>query len=412
MKFNVRFSIGRFPLRNMHRALVLSSNSQIEARLFPSSVSVDQDDLELKCFNRKIEDNPEQLTAVKNIVRGTSGAAPYIVFGPPGTGKTVTIVEAIKQIYRLKKGAKILACAPSNAAADLLAERLVKDKHVSKQHILRIHAPSRLLARVSALVKEVSCLTEGIPSTPSLEETKKFKVLVVTLITAGRLVSAGLGPEHFSHVFIDEAGQAMEPETLVPMADLVGPKCQVALVGDPMQLGPVVRGTHSLKHGLATSLLERLMSLPAYARPYDTSRITKLLTNFRSHAALLTTPNTLFYSGELVAGGDQALLARLTSFPLLTPQARQKGVPFVFHGVVGRDQKEARSPSFFNAEEASIVLDYVTELTSMKQHRVQPRDIGVITPYRKQVHKIRQLLGNKGFKEVTVGSTEEFQGQE
>lgn len=79
--------------------------------------------------------NPEQKTAVLKILNGTSGVVPYIVFGPPGTGKTVTIVEAILQIMN-KTSKKILVCAPANAACDLLAEKLVP--YCKKSDLFRV----------------------------------------------------------------------------------------------------------------------------------------------------------------------------------------------------------------------------------------------------------------------------------
>lgn len=79
--------------------------------------------------------NPEQKTAVLNILNGTAGTTPYIVFGPPGTGKTVTIVESILQIKK-KTTKKILVCAPANAACDFLAEKLIP--HCKKEELIRI----------------------------------------------------------------------------------------------------------------------------------------------------------------------------------------------------------------------------------------------------------------------------------
>ena len=102
-------------------------------------------------FDRKLEDNEAQAKAVKHIFQGSSSPAPYIVFGPPGTGKTVTMVEAIKQVYRYKENSKLLVCAPSNSASDLLAERIVT--HVEKRHVLRIHALSRSVRDLPETIK-------------------------------------------------------------------------------------------------------------------------------------------------------------------------------------------------------------------------------------------------------------------
>ena len=82
--------------------------------------------------------------------------------------------------------------------------------------------------------------------------------------TAGRLVSAKFPDNHFSHVFIDEAGQAQEPEAVVSLAGLAGSNTQLVMAGDPKQLGPVIRSSIATRHGLNTSLLERLMTMDMY----------------------------------------------------------------------------------------------------------------------------------------------------
>ena len=261
MKFDVRFTVSRFPLRNMHRAVVLAKTSGILSTLFPSpAMLADSTTLpSIKCYDRKVENNLEQFSAVQHIVAGTSGRCPYLVFGPPGTGKTVTMVEAIKQVSKLSSSCRMLACAPSNTAADLLTERLVQ--HISKTNIIRLHASSRSVASIPSVVKEVSNMRDDKFYYPLLEQLAKYKVIVTTLVTAGRLVSAQFPQDHFTHVFIDESGQATEPETVIAMAGLINTKGQVVMAGDPKQLGPVIRSNMGVKHGLTISLLERLMAM-------------------------------------------------------------------------------------------------------------------------------------------------------
>ncbi|KAJ8302250.1 hypothetical protein KUTeg_021237 [Tegillarca granosa] len=108
MKFNVRFVFNRLPLRLQHRACELAFEESLEKVLFPKEVVSSSSDTSnpgprpTRFFNAQIEKNPEQVTAVNNIVSGVSRPAPYIVFGPPGTGKTVTIVEAMKQVQKIR----------------------------------------------------------------------------------------------------------------------------------------------------------------------------------------------------------------------------------------------------------------------------------------------------------------------
>ena len=418
MKLDVRFTISRFPVRNMHRAVEIASEPTLpllpllfpkEDQLVPSSAALPS----IRCKNRKIEENAEQLLAVQHIVAGSSGSAPYLVFGPPGTGKTVTVVEAIKQVYDLEPNSQILATAPSNAAADLLAERL--KEHIQKRHILRVHAASRSFNTIPESILAISNVDQGRFTFPTMEEMCKIRILVTTLVSSGRLVSATFPTGHFTHIFIDEAGQATEPELAIPLSLVVPGKGKVVMVGDPKQLGPVIRSSLGSRHGLSTSLLERLMEeLPLYARKegsYDPRCITKLVRNFRSHPSLLEVPARLFYHSELQPCADQVVVNSCLQFPGLSDAAKGK-TPLIFRGIIGQDLKEESSPSFFNAEEAVTVLEYVKEITSMKENRVAAKDIGVIAPYRRQVQKIRKKLKEHNFTEVTVGSTEEFQGQE
>ena len=97
---------------------------------------------------------------------------------------------------------------------------------------------------------------------------------------------------------------------------------------------------------------------------FDSRAITKLLSNFRSHPALLTLPSRLFYDNELLAHGDPLITTSLEGWERL-PNHLGK-FPMIMHGIVGEDKREARSPSFFNAEEAVTVVDYIQDLLMAK----------------------------------------------
>jgi helicase MOV-10 len=128
--WDVRFAVTLHPAKHMYRAVRLAQSLQLTAGpLFPrpGSLRPGAGQPELDCYSPLVAANPEQRAAVQTIVSGLAGAAPYVVFGPPGTGKTVTLVEAIKQVLLHHPDSHILATAPSNTAADLLAERLLED---------------------------------------------------------------------------------------------------------------------------------------------------------------------------------------------------------------------------------------------------------------------------------------------
>ena len=116
--------------------------------------------------------------------------------------------------------------------------------------------------------------------------------------------------------------------------------------------------------------------------PGNSRFFTKLLKNYRSHPAILTQPNQMFYDDELQACADVMLRESLCSWEGLP----KRGFPVVFHGVVGEDMREERSPSFFNPQEVNVVVQYVESLLEARGGvKVKEADIGVISPYRKQV---------------------------
>ncbi|CAK8686439.1 unnamed protein product [Clavelina lepadiformis] len=338
------------------------------------------------------------------------------------------------KIVRTKRK-RVLVCAPSNSACDLLTERLLE--HVDKKEIFRMHAMSRPVMDVPDVVLEVSNYDKFTEDYyyPSIQTIMDFYLVITTLITAGRLSSAEIPSNHFDYIFIDEAGQSVEPECIIPIESLLGGDGRLVLAGDPKQLGPILRSQAAIEYGLGKSLLERLMESDAY-KPnesvYPEQRITKLLSNYRSHEAILKTSNECFYDNELKVEADVFLREQFYNWEHLP----KRGFPVIFHGVIGEDQREENSPSYFNPQEASEVYNYVKKILESRQNPVKPKQIGIISPYRKQVQKIRQVLNreklpisrkikarnmrrvpedmedNSDFKEIKVGSVEEFQGQE
>uniref|UniRef100_A0AAR2KNG8 RNA helicase n=1 Tax=Pygocentrus nattereri TaxID=42514 RepID=A0AAR2KNG8_PYGNA len=416
MKFRVEFTVNRLLIRLQHRAVQLAVEHKLEEVLFPtgSNSMTMRVELSLRLFDRSLEQNYEQYTAVCNIVAGVSRPAPYLVFGPPGTGKTVTMVEAIKQVEKSDADVRILVCAPSNSAADQLCEKLLQ--HVDSYKVYRMYACSRDPELVP-LDLQNSCNLKGeMYEFPSKEELMEYTILVTTVCTAGRLVTGGLPVGHFTHIFVDEAGHAVESEAIIGIAGLLRAETgQLVLAGDPKQLGPILRSPLAIKYGLGLSLLARLMTKnPLYQKGetgFNTRYVTKLLRNYRSHKSILKIPNEMFYDGELQPFADEFSTSLYCNWEHLP----KRGFPVIFHGVPGKDERESNSPSFFNTSEIVVVVSYLKKLLLSQAKKgiakISPRDIGIITPYRKQVEKLRKAIRTCD-KELKVGSVEEFQGQE
>ncbi|XP_053562625.1 helicase MOV-10 [Bombina bombina] len=429
--FDVNFTFNRMPLKVQHRAVHLAKEKNLKEFLFPSCSYKEKivDPEKLNFFDRSLESNKEQYNAVNHIVCGLSRPAPYLLFGPPGTGKTMTLVEAIKQVFMCVPDSHVLACAPSNSAADLLCQRLMK--HMNQKDLFRMLASSRDIRAVPEEIKKF-CNWDSDKECfiyPSKEKLMKYKVIVTTLITSGRLVSANFPSGHFTHVFIDESGHAVEPECVTTIAGILNVMerktnkhgGQLVLAGDPKQLGPILRSPVAKENGLDISLLERLMTQnPLYKKDengYNSMFVTKLLKNYRSHPDILRIPNELFYENELQVAADELVSNSYCNWDTLP----RKGFPIIFHGVLGKDEREGNSPSFFNVSEIQEVITYLDDLLQSQGKkglsRISPKEIGIISPYRKQVEKIREAIRLRlnhvtDIKELKVGSVEEFQGQE
>ncbi|XP_064616004.1 LOW QUALITY PROTEIN: RNA helicase Mov10l1-like [Liolophura sinensis] len=361
----------------------------------------------LELFNTCL--NQRQQEAVIRIVLGQGRPTPYILFGPPGTGKTVTVVESILQIFMKVPHSRIIACTPSNSAADLLTERLQQSEQLTTADMVRINALQRTEESIPDSIRPY-CYDDT-----NLQMVSHYRIIVCTCASAGMLLSLGIKVGHFTHVFVDEAGQATEPECLIPISLIGQSDGQIVLAGDPHQLGPVLASKFAKSHGLELSLLERLTLMPVYRRDvsrfqhgYNPLLVTKLVDNYRSHESLLRLPSRLFYHDELCVKADPELTHSFTDWSNLP----MKGCPLIFHGVRGEDMRDGNSPSWFNPAETVQVIQYVQMLLHEEPHRIAPEEIGIITAYRKQVEKIRLLMEKLGIPKIKVGSVEEFQGQE
>lgn len=177
--------------------------------------------------------NEEQKAAVTAVVNRAHGRAPFLLFGPPGTGKTLTLIEAILQVCQHIPGAKILAVAPSDVAADIVCERLAARLRPSE--LFRLNWYSRRFESLKVALLPYSCwdAEAGLFSLPEDPDPYTFvrsrQVVVCTCAASGLLAllrRPGEPPLAFTHVFVDESSQALQPEILVPLS-LAGPETSV-----------------------------------------------------------------------------------------------------------------------------------------------------------------------------------------
>ncbi|KAH8384825.1 hypothetical protein KR093_009190, partial [Drosophila rubida] len=437
----------RLPFRFKYRAIqLLEYSPSIRHYLFPVKqahevFTGDCNLPNLSLFNPNIASNMEQLQAVKQIFKGPSSRAPHIVFGPPGTGKTTTIVEAILQLRLHQPRSRILVTAGSNSACntvafklceyfsrnkrlkDLLKER-AKDARFEEpdvhRQLIRVFSRSICasgLSSVQPLLLRHSNCSKHVYEHCSANFLREFGIIVATLCTVGRLVTDNVGKfNFFTHIFIDEAGASTEPETLV---GIVGIKqddtCHVIMSGDHKQLGAVITSPRAAALGLGHSLMERLMRSELYGVDangnYDRTLQTRLRRNYRSHPEIVGIYNKLYYNGELIPQAPSSQVNMAVNWPML----RNPHFPIIFQATHGVTEKEVNCTSSYNELEAHVLIWYVKLLLNFglgNNVRVEQQDIGVVAPYTAQGKLIREALYNEGYLNVEVGSVEHYQGRE
>lgn len=381
-------------------------------------------------FNTEL--NESQQAAIRFALSASDVA---IIHGPPGTGKTTTIVELICQA--ISKRQKVLACAPSNTAVDNLLEKLVDagQKAVRLGHPARVserlheHTLDAQVARheLTDLIREMRREAENLfrqagkftrakpvhgAKREMRQDAKRLKAdvrmleqqAIDSIIDNANVVCATttldeslLGDRRFDLVVIDEACQSTEPGCWMPVlrAD------RLVLAGDHCQLPPTVLSKQAAKDGLAVSLLERLVGVYG-------DRVTRRLNmQYRMHDQIMNFSSEQFYDGTLQSHGSVSGHV-LTDLDYVDEQlVTIEPVTFIDSAGAGWDEElEPDGLSKRNIQEAELVLRKITEL---QDAGLRGRDIAVIAPYAAQVRWLRQ---NSPDERVEIDTVDGFQGRE
>ena len=357
-----------------------------------------------------------------------------LIHGPPGTGKTRTVVEVIRQAIR--SGEKVLACAPSNTAVDNMLERLLRHN----ERAVRLGHPARILPALRErsldilvekhenvrlarkFVREALELRRRAgkahragaggayemrrEARDLIEDARRIEAQTVEGVldsadvlcsTATGLDSEVLGQRQFDLAVIDETCQSTEPECWIPIL-----RCKrVVLAGDHCQLPPTVLSRAAKNEGFDISLFERLAEAhgPAITR--------RLSVQYRMHEAIMLFSSEEFYDGGLEAHSSvrSHLLCDLPGVE--SNELTRHPVTFIDTAGAGYDEEiEPGGKSRWNPEEAELVCRKVTELLDAG---LAPQAIAVIAPYSAQVRHLRQKLNLPG---LEIDSVDGFQGRE
>jgi superfamily I DNA and/or RNA helicase len=392
--------------------------------------------------------NPSQNEAVAKVLAAEDVA---IIHGPPGTGKTTTLVEAIFQTLHTQK--QVLVCAPSNTAVDLLTERLAQrgldvlrignpsrvseelqshtldvrlaadksfpqikklrrqaDEYNRLAHQYRRHfgreereQRKRIIAEARSLSKEANNLEKYLADS----QIEKAQVITATLVGAtNRLIKV----RRFRTVFIDEAAQALEPATWIPIAKAD----RVIFAGDHQQLPPTVKSQKAAAAGLNVTIFEKsIQRLQAAGTPADVL----LQTQYRMHEQIMQFSNEQFYQGLLQADSS------VKEAVLQDGDYRENAVEFIDTAGCGFEEKfNAEGQSLSNPEEADLLFRHLAafweNLEQFHLPLIRPElTVGIISPYRAQVSTLKELFSHHPTlsghaSHFTIHTIDGFQGQE
>lgn len=394
--------------------------------------------------------NPTQERAVNEVLWAKDVE---VVHGPPGTGKTTTLVEAINET--LMRESQVLVCAQSNMAVDWICEKLV-DRGIN---VLRIGNPTRVNDKMLGFTYERRF--EAHPDYPQLwairkairelhnhrkkgsenfhQKLERLKArateieirINAELFGEARVVASTLvGSAHrllegrkFGTLFIDEAAQALEAACWIPIRRA----SRVILAGDHCQLPPTVKSIAALKAGLGKTLMERIVE----NKP---DVVTLLKTQYRMNDLIMRFSSNWFYHG-LVESAPQVRYRGILDYDIpmewltteqpastpVTTKSEDISTPSSLNGTpcLGEEFVGANFGRI-NKQEAQLTLDTLERyLNKIGKQRVldEQIDIGIISPYRAQVQYLRHLIAKRTFfkpfrRLLSVNTVDGFQGQE
>lgn len=363
-----------------------------------------------------------------------------LIHGPPGTGKTRTLVEVIRQ--SIARGERVLVAAPSNTAVDNLGERLcqagvslVRLGHPSRvSPALEAHTLDGLLERSEARqrarrwiaeagelrrrvdrqrrrdrtprhelrqqLQEARNLMRDARRTLDAERESLLSRAQVICATAAGVETSLLGTVQFDRVVLDEATQSVDPLSLAALARAE----RAVLAGDPQQLPPTVIDAEAARGGLASTLFERV------ARRHEGRVVRMLEVQYRMHEALMRFPSASMYAGRLQAAAEAAG-RKLEAQPGVRPDPLRPG-PFHLIDCAGKGFTEVSSsddPSTSNPGQAERTA---REARRLLARGLPPSEIAVITPYLAQVRALREWLRDAVESGLEIDTVDGFQGRE
>ncbi len=371
--------------------------------------------------------NPTQERAVNEVLWAKDVA---VVHGPPGTGKTTTLVEAIYETLRREN--QVLVCAQSNMAVDWISERLmdrgvdvlrvgnptrVNDKMLSQTYERRFEAHPDY-PQLWALRKTIREMRSGGRKTEAFHQKMdrlknramemelrihndlfaQARVISCTLAGSASRVLEGM---KFSTLFIDEAAQALEAACWIAIRKAG----RVIFAGDHQQLPPTVKCIDALKGGLGKTLMERIVE-------NNPQVVTLLKVQYRMNEDIMRFSSDWFYNGEVESA----------------PEVKYRGIldydnPIVWidtSDVDGKEEFVGESYGRINRSEARLTMETLQQFFEKvgRQRVLDERiDVGIISPYRAQVQYLRRLIRHSDYFKpmrglITVNTVDGFQGQE
>ncbi|WP_421939451.1 AAA domain-containing protein [Pedobacter sp.] len=391
-----------------------------------------------KTFNIPNQLNPVQQLAVDKILSADHLA---IVHGPPGTGKTTTLVAAIKALVK-HNNQKVLVVAPSNTAVDLLTEKL----SLAGLNVIRVGNPARVSVRlmestldykmtdhpemknIKSLKKQASeyknmahkykrnfgkaerdqrkaLFDEAHKIGREIEKSEQY--IIDNLMGNAQVITATLvGANHYTvrnlkydTIVIDEAGQALEPACWIPILKAN----KMVLAGDHFQLPPTIKSTTAAQNGLSNTLLEKVVQLHPEA-------VVLLEEQYRMHQDIMAYSSKVFYQDKLKAHDSVSKHLVFES---------DKALIFIDTAGCSFEEK-LDGTSTTNPDEANFLIQHLVSQVQLIQSRKEIEQfpsIAVVSPYKQQVELLKTSINENEVliafgDKISVNTIDSFQGQE